>query len=425
MNFGLLCAVKRSTAAILLAATLATPAIGDDASAVPGATLPELLEWVDRRNPELASMRLEAEAAQERIYPAGALPDPMFQIELRDISRSNPNLLPARVGSTKYTISQSLPWWGKRDLRRQVAEAQAQAAGGRAVQTRAELHARVKSAYAGYYGAVEAAGITEAIVELVGALEQAAASRYATGLVPQQDVIKAQAERTTLKGELIRLAAERRQAAARLNSVLNRPSAAALAAPESLGPMPQSLLEPSTLDEQAARGNPLLAVQRSQVAGAQRARELARKNRYPDFNIGVSPVQRGERLDGWEAMFEVNIPLQRETRYAQEREAAAMLAAAQARADAIVAQVQGELGEAVAGFNAALEQQRLLADTLLPQAELTFRSALASYETGQVDFATLLDAQRQIRRTRLDILNARVTQRLRLAEIERLVGEQR
>ena len=48
---------------------------------------------------------------------------------------------------------------------------------------------------------------------------------------------------------------------------------------------------------------------------------------------------------------------------------------------------------------------------------------LAGYETGKVDFATLLDAQRQIRKARLDLLKVQLEQQMRLAEIERIVGE--
>ena len=60
---------------------------------------------------------------------------------------------------------------------------------------------------------------------------------------------------------------------------------------------------------------------------------------------------------------------------------------------------------------------------MLPQAELTSQSALASYETGKVDFATLLDAQRQIRQVKQNQIKARFEAQARLAEIERLIGE--
>ena len=52
-----------------------------------GANVESLLDFARSRNPEYASMRFEAEAAAERVTPAGALPDPKFRTELRDITR--------------------------------------------------------------------------------------------------------------------------------------------------------------------------------------------------------------------------------------------------------------------------------------------------------------------------------------------------
>jgi outer membrane protein TolC len=59
----------------------------------------------------------------------------------------------------------------------------------------------------------------------------------------------------------------------------------------------------------------------------------------------------------------------------------------------------------------------------LPQSELSFKSALAGYENGKADFATLLDAQRQIRQSRQNKIRAQAEGQARLAEIERIVGE--
>jgi outer membrane protein TolC len=66
----------------------------------------------------------------------------------------------------------------------------------------------------------------------------------------------------------------------------------------------------------------------------------------------------------------------------------------------------------------------LIENQLLPQAELTYQSALAGYETGKVDFAILLDAQRQILKARQQQLKSHLEAQLRLAEIERLLGEE-
>ena len=63
--------------------------------------------------------------------------------------------------------------------------------------------------------------------------------------------------------------------------------------------------------------------------------------------------------------------------------------AARARAQAIGNELQGQLGQAWAQTRSAREQRRLIEQTLLPQAQANFESALASYRVGDVDFGTL------------------------------------
>jgi outer membrane protein TolC len=122
-------------------------------------------------------------------------------------------------------------------------------------------------------------------------------------------------------------------------------------------------------------------------------------------------------------MLELNVPLQQGSRRSQERESERMLEAATARREALGHRLNGDLSAAVSNLEAARTTDLITRTRQLPQAELTFRSALAGYETGKVDFATLLDAQRQIRNAKLALLRAQASQQLRLAEIERLLGE--
>lgn len=396
---------------------------------VPGVRVEELLELARQRNPELAAMGFEAEAAQARVQPAGALPDPMGRLELRDVGNQmgngDFNLLPARVGSAKYTVAQTIPLWGKRDLKREVAEADAAQAQARRTGTWAELAAKVKAAFAQYYYVSQSLKLAQELLRLGGSLEQLAQARYADGLVPQQDVVRAQVERTALRSELLMLETEHHHAAARLNALLRRPPAAPLAEPQVLRPLPPpAKLDYVALEARLLAANPQLAAQEAQITAAEKNRELVTKNRYPDLTVGVSPIQTRNRVTEWELMFEVNIPLQQESRRSQEREAAAMASAARSRKEAVLNQVSAELAENLSALDSARRLESLVATALLPQADLAFKAALAGYETGRLDFATLLDAQRQIRKAKLDRLKAQVEAQFRLAEIERLLGEE-
>ena len=137
----------------------------------------------------------------------------------------------------------------------------------------------------------------------------------------------------------------------------------------------------------------------------------------------IRRTQTRNRVSEWELMFEVNIPLQQETRRSQESEAGSMLSAARSQKEAVANRLIGELFENLAGLKSAQRIEILTTTSLLPQSEATLQAALAGYETGKVDFATLLDAQRQIRQARQNQLKAQVDAQMRLAEIERLLGE--
>lgn len=402
------------------------PALSQEAAI--GRTVESLLEFARNNNPELAVMRHEADAAGERVTPAGALPDPKFKVELMDITKmgeQNATLLPGRVGSTKYTITQELPWYGKRDLKRDIAELDADGAQGRARGAWSEVAARLKTAHAQLYVLHRNEQITREILDLMVRLEKIAQVRYAGGLAMQQDAIRAQVEQTGMRNDLIMLENEGNMLQARINMLLARPASAPLAKPEVLRPIPSpAKLDYATLEDRVRGRNPQLFAEDAAIKSAEKKRELTYKERYPDFMLGVTPVQYRNSIKEWELMIEFNIPLQQSSRRAMERESESMLSAARARKEAVANQVLSELAENLSGIEAARRTEQLATTSLLPQTELTFNSALAAYENGKVDFATLLEAQQQIRKARLNQIKAQAEAQVRLAEIEKLLGEE-
>jgi cobalt-zinc-cadmium efflux system outer membrane protein len=399
------------------------------AAAAPlGSDVASLLNYASEHNPELAAMRHEADAAAQREQPAGALPDPVLRAELMDITNRGTNrgasLLPSQVGSTRYRLMQSVPWFGKLDLKREVAEAGADQAQGRTATTWAVLSAQIKSAYAQYYYVSGSQKITRELLDLLVQMEKVAQVRYANGLAAQQDAVRAQVEQTVMKTELVALDNTRRQIEAQLNALLSRPVPLPLAVPERLRSIPAaaSLENYTALENRIREHNPDLFVDEAGVSAAEKNRALVYKNRYPDFAVGISPTQFGSVVRQWDVMVELNVPLQQETRRSQERESEAMLAAARARKEATANRVLSALAENLSGLDAAQRTEQLGASGLLPQAKVTFESALSGYQNGKVDFATLLDAARQILKARLDVLKAQADAQMRLAQIEQLLG---
>lgn len=396
------------------------------AAQTPGATVQSLLDYARGANPEFAFMQREADAAAARVVPAGNLPDPVVAIEWRDITRDGeggPNLLPARVGSMKYTVRQMLPWPGKRDLARAAAEASAEQASQATRAMWNELAMKIKVAQARRVELAQRNAIVREIDSLLAQLESISRARYAGGLAVQADAVRALSERTMLRGELIAIGADTRSADAQVNALLARHPDASLAAPAVITTT-ATAPDFAALSTRLRERSPELAADAARQTSAERSRELTYRNRYPDFALALSPIQRRNRLADWELMFEITIPLQQGTRRAQEREAEAMVAAAMARREATLQRTLGELGTALAQLRAAQEMNHLLDTQLLPQARINLQAALAAYENGKVDFATLLEAERQVRQARLSIVKSQFEAQMRVAEIERLIGEE-
>ncbi len=395
-----------------------------------GSSIAGLLEYAREHNPELAATRFDADAAAQRAQSAASLPDPVLRAELMDVTNQGTNksasLWPSQVGSTRYTLIQSLPWYGKRDLQREAAEAGAEQARGQSATTWAELSAQIKSAYAQYYYLAGSQKISRDQLDLVTQMEKVAQVRYANGLAAQQDAVRVQVEQTAIKTGLVALDNSRRQVEARLNALLSRPATLPLATPQSLRSIPAtvSLANYPALENRIREHNPELFVDEAGIRASEKNRDLVFKNRYPDVALGISPTQSGNAVREWGVMVELNIPLQQEARRSQEREAEAMLAAARARREATANRLLSALTENLSGLDAAQRMESLGAGGLLPQANVTFESALTGYQTGKVDFATLLDAVRQILNAKLEILKAQADAQMRLAEVERLLGEE-
>lgn len=402
-------------------------ASADEASL--GSNLAGLLDYARAHNPEFAASRYEADAAQQRVQPASVLPDPVLRTELMDITNQGTgkgtSVLPSQVGGTKYTLMQSLPWFGKRDLQRGVAEAQAAQTNGQAAATWAELASEIKAAYATVYYLSGTERLTRESLELMNNLEQTARTRYANGLGAQQEVIRAQVEQTGLRGELLDLENEQHHAQTRLNTLLSRPAMATLSEPASLRPLPPpAQLDYAVLEQKLRARNSQLLIAGARSLEAEKNRDLVNTNRYPGFTLGIAPTQVGSSIKTWDLMFEVSLPLHQGARHAQQDQAAALLAASDARKEAVLNQLRADLAENLSALETARRTETLLAAELLPQAQLAYQSALAGYETGKVDFAVLLDAQRQILNARGRQLKAQLEAQLRLAEIERLTGEE-
>ena len=242
--------MKYLLSALLLLGAGEAYALGEDVQS--------LLEYARGHNADLAALRHDVEAAQLRIEPAGALSDPVLRTEMFDVTAAK-RPSPSSVGSTRYLLSQNLPWYGKRELKTNLASAQAQQAEEESGASWLNLAEKIKSAYAMHFFLYQSEQITRSTLQLLEELEQVARTRYANGIGTQQEVIRAQIELSELQTELLSLQNEKHHLHVNINTLLSRPASEALADP--LHPLPlATALNHAALEDKLNAHNPGLKI---------------------------------------------------------------------------------------------------------------------------------------------------------------------
>jgi outer membrane protein TolC len=419
--------IRHRLAPIVAVATVAAWLLGApvraetaaEAAPPPGASVETLLDWAHRLSPELRARALERDAAEARITAAGSLEDPMFRIT-SDEDRDEHG---RRLNKMIYSLEQDIPLWGKRDLRRRVATAEADNARSRERQAQLDLDARIETAFASYWRASRALRVQDDLHGLLHTVSQASQGRYAQGLGSQADAIRAEVEESRLGLEHQRLERDRRSASARLNALLARPAGAPLAEPVTFRPVPDAArLTPEALLAEAREKSPVLASSDAEIAAAEGDRQLVAKSWYPDISLGASAIQREDGPDGYMLTAGLRLPLQWGLRQAQAREASAKLGAARTRRDGALLELQGSLAEALATLDTARRSERTLTRDLRPQANAAYQSALTAYQLGRGDLTAVLEAARSVQEVELDRLSAEEETQGALADIERIIG---
>jgi outer membrane protein TolC len=353
--------------------------------------LADLIAAVIAAHPAIAAAESRLEAASARPAQELSLPDPTIATGYTSAGRPYPG---AGLGSEpnaqlSVMVSQAIPYPGKRELRAEVARREADAERHQVELARLGLTSRVKQAYYRLAAAHQLDAVLRQNQDLLATLLKVSESRYAVGQAAQQDVIRTQAQIGLLAVQRARIAAERRTREGEINALLNRVPGAPLGRPADLVPVTLARSLPS-LVQLAGERSPMLQHEQSGVSIAQAAIDVATRDFKPDFAISGGYGYAGSMPDMFELRVDVVVPLQRARRRAAVAERRSTLAVARHTLAGARLDLQARLQEDYELAASAGELATLYRDAVLPQARLALESSLASYQTGTVDFLSVL-----------------------------------
>ncbi len=407
--------LRFATVAVLVTAALAPT------SALPetGLHAEDLVREVLERHPGPQALAQALDAAQARIGPAGALPDPMLSWAIAPDTIGDERLGTRQI----WQLNQAIPWPGKLGLKREAAEAASNAQAQDLATLRLQVTEQARRTFGQWYFVHQALAINADNQALLRDLGEVATQLYASGRGTQQAVLQAGLREASLRRDALELTQRQQAIAATINALRDAPVQTPVGEPlvwaETPAPPPLEKLVTIAHAQQ-----PALQALGAREQMYERRASLARREYFPDLRLNLSHLGT---LDPPEKRLQAGISLNLPLNVGRRRQE---LEAAQAdvqRTQWAQRDLAGQIAAAVATAHAQAEQSRqtlaLYRSELLPLAEQNFVAAQADWRSGAGDFQAVVDAQQQLLMTRLGAERARVDEWTARAALARQVAD--
>ena len=392
---------------------------------------PDLQILIDEallNNPDYRSLEKQWQAAQTRISQQGALPDPRLGLGVMNLPVNSFDFDQEPMTSKKVSIMQMFPFPGKLGLKETIAEFQAEIVKQQKEELKNQLVKNVKTAYYNLFFIDKSIDIVKKNQVLLKQFVRVAETKYSVGKGLQQDVLKAQVERSKLSDKILLLEQKRKTIIFRLNTLLNRNS------DEPMGKIKdfEKSSFVATLDElkkAALKNRPVLNSWQLMIEKSKSAEKLARKGYLPDFSLGAAYSQRDDLRSGakmydfFSAELSLNLPIyfyKKQSQKVQERQLLTMSNEEKYNTvkNRVLFQVENNWSELTK------DEQRidLYKTGIIPLAGQSLNSAMTGYQVDKVDFLTLLNNQMTLFNFEMDYYRILADYQKTLAALEAAVG---
>jgi outer membrane protein, heavy metal efflux system len=385
--------------------------------------LHELVLEAEQKNPQIAASFHGWQASRNVPKQLSALPETQVSVQQFSVGSPRPfagysNSNFAYIG---FGASQDIPYPGKRQLRAQVAEHEADSMEAQTDSVRRMVVGNLKMVYFKLAYIQQTVGVLQKSDQLLNQVEQGAEARYRVGQGNQQDVLKAQLQHTKILQEIAHHRQEEGLLEAQIKQLLGRLQDSPDIVADALTARHLSFSAPELL-QKAREQNPDVRSKQASIEQQETQVELAHKNFRPDFNVQYMwQHTNGDTRDYYMATFGIRLP-NRGRQKAELAEAQQNRERARRELDSESQLVLSEVQQQYVRARTSEERLKIYSDGLVPQSEATFRSALSAYQSNRQDFESLLSSFLDVLNLDLEYRNELVEHESALAELERLTG---
>ena len=361
-------------------------------------TLAGFIEEAIKSNPSLSEATNKINIYKQIPDQRSSWKDPVLTLGLVNMPVDTFSFRDQAMTQKQFQLTQEIPYPGKMDLKKQAAEKDISIAQWNLKEIKLKIIRQVKESFYELCFinlTIETTGQNKILLKQFVTIAE---TKYSVGKGIQQDVIKAQVELSKIMDELIELRELQANETAKLNILMNRLPQEPLSIPHGLSKTDFNF-DIQTLQKLAQKNRPFLQGIQSTISKFRLTKQLAEKEYYPNFQVGVRYSQRQDSLteehpDFVSGFIGVNIPIWFSSKQSKK-----------------VAEENYRIETAKETYNVAkndiflktkliMDKEakgrkllRLIKNGIIPQARHSLESALAAYSVDQIDFLTLIDNQ--------------------------------
>lgn len=382
----------------------------------------ELVEEVERNNPEIAAALHGWQAATNVPKQVSALPETQVSVQQFSVGSPRPfaGFSYSDFAYIGFGASQDLPFPGKRALRGKVADLEASSMREDSEAVRRRVIEQLKLTYLQLAYFQQTLDTLERSDQLLNQVQQVVESRYRVGQGNQQDVLRAQLQHTKILQDIAMYHQEEGKLEAQLKQFLNRAQTSPAIVAEPLTPTFLLYTDAQLLQRLQGQNPDVRAKQQLAYRGEKQV-ELAHKDFRPDFMAEYTYQHGSAHADYYMATFGIRLP-NRGRQKAELSEAVANQERAKSELQAEMQRVASEVEQQYVLVRSSEDRLNNYKGGLIPQADATFRAGMAAYQANRQDFETLLANFLDVLNLDLEYRRELVEHESALSRLERLTG---
>jgi outer membrane protein TolC len=391
--------------------------------------LDSLIQQAVVLSPRIKMLEAKRKAAYHKIYQNSNLPDPTLVLGVLNLPTNSFSFNQEPMTQKIVGLKQTFPFPGKLSSIEDAAAIDTNIVQQELKDAINEIRKNVTTKYYNLSYIRKALLYSKESKKLLEQISQVVSTKYTVSSASQQNLIKVQLEITNLSEKIEDLNSKEASLLAELNALFLKDFKSEIQT-EYFDDIKYLNLSVNQLDSLSRIYRPFLKGIEFAEMKAQLSQNVAEKDFYPEFNLGLQYSFRDKIAatdtplnDFFSFVLGISLPLNYGGKVTSKvEEFISMQNFYNDQYNLALQNLYSNFGSTVSQLESLEERVRLFEEGLLPQAQQNFSSALASYQVNEVDFINVIDAQDQLFKIETNLYRLKTDYLVQVAELEFLVG---